>query len=69
MDIGSKFIHFAGIGSAMSFINNGNGNVPKSYVDWAKSRYAIYMKVFYNQEIDIPYDDEYYKKIKNFLKF
>lgn len=66
-DFGEKFIHFAGIGSGMNFYNNGNGSVPNSYADWAKERFSLYMKLFYNEDLSIPYNIETYNKIKNII--
>jgi len=66
-DFGEKFIHFAGVGSGQNFVNNGNGSVPDSYAEWAKKRYSLYMKIFYDIEIGVSYDEPAYKKIKEFL--
>jgi|ERR1035437_74232 hypothetical protein len=63
-DFGRKFVHFGGIGSGESFCKNGSGNVPDSYVNWAKSRYSMYMKLFYGQDIGVKYDTEIYNKLK-----
>jgi len=67
MDFGSKMIHFAGIGSGMNFYYNGNGSVPNSYAEWAKGRFSLYMKIFYDENIDFEYDQEIYNKIKLIL--
>lgn len=67
-DFGKKFIHFAGIGSGMNFINNGSGNVSETYVSWAKERYSLYMKIFYDENSVIPYDIIAYNKIKSIIK-
>jgi len=67
LDIGSKFLHMAGIGSGLNFYHNGNNSVPSSYADWAKKRYSMYMKLFYNQDIDVEYDKDDYEKIKKEL--
>lgn len=66
-DFGEKFIHFAGIGSGMNFYNNGNGSVPDSYADWAKERFSLYMKLFYNEDLSIPYNIKTYNKIKSII--
>jgi hypothetical protein len=63
-DFGKKFIHFAGVGSGMNFINNGSGSVPTTYSDWAKERYSLYNKLFYNENIDFKYDETAYEAIK-----
>lgn len=63
-DFGDKFIHFAGIGSGMNFYYNGNGNVPPTYTEWAKKRFSLYMKVFYDEDIDFEYDQKDYELLK-----
>ena len=68
LDFGDKFIHFAGIGSGMNFYYNGNGSVPDSYAEWAKERFSLYMKLFYNKDLSIPYNFETLEKIKNILQ-
>jgi hypothetical protein len=66
-DFGNKIIHFAGIGSGQNFVNNGPGNVPTTYVDWAKERYALYMKLFYNEDVGVSFDEEIYETTKKAL--
>lgn len=66
MDFGDHLCHFAGIGSGMKFTRDGAGSVPQSYVDWAKSRYSLYMKLFYGE--DTEYDIEKYEKLKSFFQ-
>ena len=66
-DFGKKFVHFAGIGSGQNFVNNGSGNVPLTYADWAKERYSLYMKLFYNEDLTIMYNEETYNKLKEFF--
>lgn len=61
---GARVIHFAGCGSGLNFTNNGNGNVPSTYTEWAKKRYALYLKLLYNKDINIEYDKESYEKLK-----
>lgn len=66
-DFGNKIIHFAGIGSGMNFYYNGNGNVPPTYTEWAKKRFSLYMKMFYNEDIEIKYEEEDYKLLKEYF--
>jgi hypothetical protein len=66
-DFGNKIIHFAGIGSGMNFYYNGNGNVPPTYTEWAKKRFSLYMKVFYNEDIQFEYDENEYKLLKEYF--
>jgi len=63
IDFGENIAHFAGIGSGMSFYENGKGDVPDSYADWAEARYALYMKIFYNKDIKVKYNEEDFKKL------
>lgn len=67
LDFGNKIVHFAGIGSGMNFYYNGNGNVPDSYAEWAKDRFGVYMKLFYDEEIDYDYDKKTCKILKEQL--
>ena len=46
IDFGNKLIHFAGVGSGMSFYNNKDNKTVESYMNWAKSQYVIYQKLF-----------------------
>lgn len=66
-DFGKKFVHLAGVGSGLNFINNGSGNVPASYSDWAKERYNLYSKLFYNEETG-NYDELAFEKMSKELK-
>lgn len=67
MDFGQNVCHFAGVGSGKSFFENGNGNVPESYTEWAKRRYSLYMKLLHNQDIDFEYSKEDYEKLKKYF--
>lgn len=64
-DCGSRLIHFAGIGSGSNFTQNGNGNVPSSYTDWAKERYKIYSDIFFNTSLS---GDPVKKEILEYLQ-
>lgn len=66
-DFGNKIIHFAGIGSGMNFYYNGNGNVPPTYTEWAKKRFSLYMKVFYNEDIEFAFEQEDYELLKQYF--
>lgn len=66
-DFGNKIMHFAGIGSGMNFYYNGNGNVPETYTEWAKKRFSLYMKVFYDEDIQFEYNKEDYELVKHFF--
>lgn len=67
MDFGKKIAHFGGVGSGLNFYTNGNGNVPASYADWAKNRYALYSKLFYNEDLYVHYDETAYKTLKPYF--
>jgi len=66
-DFGSKLVHFAGIGSGMNFYHNGDGSVPATYSVWAKERFSLYMKLFYNEDLTIPFNQDTYEKIKPYF--
>lgn len=65
MDFGNKICHFSAVGSGMNFYNNGSVNVPKSYVDYAVERYALYCLIFYNETLNTSIDIGKYKAIIN----
>ena len=67
MDFGENLMHFAGIGSGQSFVKNGAKNASNSYVSWAKERYALYMKLFYNEDVGINFNKEVYEIVKKAL--
>jgi hypothetical protein len=57
-------MHFAGVGSGMSFYNNKDNKTVESYMNWAKSQYVIYQKLFYNEDFSGNYDENKYKILK-----
>ncbi len=66
IDFGDKLAHFAAVGSGMNFhINRGRiaKTVAQSYIDFALEKYAIYCKIFYHEELDIPYDPHKYQPL------
>lgn len=67
MDFGKKIMHFAGVGSGLNFYHNGHGDVPRIYSDWAVERYALYVKLFHNKDIDIKYNEDNYNLINKIL--
>lgn len=64
IDFGNKLMHFAGVGSGMSFYNNKDNKTVGSYMNWAKSQYIIYQKLFYNESFSGDYDENKYKILK-----
>jgi hypothetical protein len=51
----------------MNFYYNGNGSVPETYTEWAKKRFSLYMKVFYDEDLDFEYEQEDYELIKQYF--
>ncbi len=53
IDFGSKLVHFSCVGSGMNFYNNKEKirGVGKEYVTCALDRYALFCKIFYNENI------------------
>lgn len=52
MDWGSNMMHWAGVGSGKKYHTQGPGQASKSYVDWAIKRFALYNKIFYEEDIE-----------------
>ncbi len=57
MDCGLKLIHFGGVGSGYAY-NHGHSNPEKSYGQWALGRWALFAKVFYDENIVHMEDDK-----------
>jgi len=55
IEFGEKMSHFSAVGSGMNFFHNSEKirNVPSSYRDYAIDRYALFCKIFYNEDIGI----------------
>jgi hypothetical protein len=66
MDFGENLIHFAGVGSGMSFYNNKN-NAYQGYQDWSIKRFVLYYKLFYNEELNSNYDIVKYELLNKIL--
>jgi len=67
IDFGHKIIHFAGVGSGMSYYDNPGTGTSDGYINWAKSQYVIYQKLFYDENFTGEYDHQKYEIIKNNL--
>jgi hypothetical protein len=67
IDFGHKIIHFAGVGSGMSYYNNPGTGIHNGYVDWAKSQYVIYQKLFYDVDFAGEYERDKYEIIRDHL--
>jgi len=67
IDFGDKIIHFAGVGSGMNFYNNPNNSTYGPYMDWAKSQYVIYQKLFYDENFPGNCDYEKLLLLKKFI--
>ena len=66
IDFGDKLVHFSSVGSGMYYYLHPDriGNkVPRAYIDYAKEKYAVFCKIFYNEDIDIPYDKDKYRSL------
>lgn len=51
LDMGEHLAHFGGVGSGYAyFLNKANQNI--SYGDWALGRWAIFAKIFYNENME-----------------
>lgn len=53
IEYGEKMMHFSAVGSGMNFYHNPEktASVPKSYRDYAIDRYALFCKVFYDEDL------------------
>jgi hypothetical protein len=53
LDFGSKLVHFSCVGSGMNFYHNREKikGVGKAYVDSALDRYALFCKIFYDENL------------------
>ena len=53
IDFGKKMVHFSAVGSGMNFYYAGGAisNVSQSYIDYAIDRYALFCKIFYQEDI------------------
>jgi hypothetical protein len=62
VDFGDKLSHFSAVGSGMNFYNNREqiSEVPDSYVKYGLEKYAVYVKLFYGEDIDVKYDKRKY---------
>lgn len=58
MDCGSHLIHFGGVGSGHAFYH-GHSKPPEGYANWAVGRYALFCKLFYNEDIPCPTPTQY----------
>ena len=63
IDFGDKLAHFSSVGSGMYYYlhpDKVDDKVPRSYRNYAKEKYAVFCKIFYNEDVDIQYDKEKY---------
>ena len=65
VDFGDKMAHFSAVGSGMNFYQNraSVAKVPDSYIQYGLEKYAVYMKLFYDQDIDVSYDKKPYQPL------
>jgi len=52
IDVGTKFVHFAAVGSGMDVYLN-RVKLEEGYATYAKKRYALFCKLFYNEDLGI----------------
>lgn len=63
IDFGDKLAHFSAVGSGMYYYTNSkhiNSSVPRTYIDYALEKYAIFCKIFYGEDIGVEYDRSKY---------
>lgn len=63
MDFGKKIVHFSSVGSGMYYHlhpEKVGDKVPRTYSDYAKERYAVFCKLFYQEDIGVLYDAKKY---------
>lgn len=53
IDFGSKMIHFSAVGSGMNIYNDQKVTMPENYRQYALDRYALFCKIFYDEDIGI----------------
>lgn len=66
IDYGNKLIHFSAVGSGMNIYNNKLVNMADSYKQYALDRYALYCKIFYNEDLGV--DLSSYQDLINFFE-
>lgn len=66
LDFGRKLIHFSAVGSGMNIYHNKHINIPESYQNYALDRYALFCKIFYDEDLGI--DLSPYQKLIDFFK-
>ncbi len=64
IDFGHKYIHFSAVGSGMNFYEHEReiSGVPESYKSYAMGKYALFCKIFYNEDINYPFDPVLFRK-------
>lgn len=63
IDFGDKLAHFSAVGSGMFYYQNKsflNQSVPESYINYALEKYAVFCKIFYDEDIGIFFDKKKY---------
>ena len=53
IDFGNKLIHFSAVGSGMNIFFNKNTSIPQEYKAYALDRYALFVKIYYDEDIGI----------------
>lgn len=62
IDFGSKLSHFSAVGSGLNFHRNHKDirEVADSYIQYGLEKYSVYVKLFYNEDIGVPFDMKKY---------
>lgn len=53
IEFGSKLVHFSGVGSGMNVYEHDDVSIPESYKNYCLDRYALFCKIFYDEDIGI----------------
>jgi hypothetical protein len=62
VDFGNKLSHFSAVGSGLNFHKNHKDirEVADSYIQYGLEKYAVYVKLFYDEDIGVPFDMKKY---------
>ena len=66
IDFGDKLIHFSAVGSGMNIFFQKSVNTAESYKKYALDRYALFCKIFYDEDLGI--DLSKYEDLIEFFK-
>jgi hypothetical protein len=66
LDFGRKLLHFSAVGSGMNIYHKKPINIPSSYQTYAIDRYALFCKIFYEEDLGV--DLSSYNFLVDYLK-